>query len=561
MTLGSDADGDTYYRASNVLTRLAKGTAGQCFQMNGGATAPTWGSCGGASGITIGTTTVTSGTGGRFIYETTGNVVGEISTLTSDGTIVTFSPTVTTGTGATSGLNATANSLTTGDAFTFSSSSVTTGNVVKLASTSTTAGSNTQTVLNVATSGVNGTPTQTTYGIRANNTHTGTTSTNVGLQAAASGGTTNYDLMVGDGTAATAILVSNLSGATDPGITFGNSALTFTMGGTGATFINASSLQLGTSQTLGWASGALGGSNGLILRQAAAANLAFGSTDAASPVAQTLSVQNVVAGTSNTAGATWTFSDSAGTGNAASGGFVFQTHPLGGSGTSQNAAVTALTINSAGRMIVVDGSASVPSIVFSSSTTTGIYQASSGQLGLVGGANERLRINAFGADLGTNSLAGGSGFGVADTRFRRNAAGNWAFGAADTDLNANIVAQKISVQNAAAGGTSDQAGKDFTIAGSQGKGTGAGGSIIFQTAPAGSTGTSVNALVTAVTIGPNGALFPKPFTFSALPTISDGGMVYCSDCAPTSAFVDQTCAGSGTGAMAYRLNGAWKCYN
>ena len=42
MTLGSDADGDTYYRASNVLTRLAKGTAAQVLTMNGGATAPEW---------------------------------------------------------------------------------------------------------------------------------------------------------------------------------------------------------------------------------------------------------------------------------------------------------------------------------------------------------------------------------------------------------------------------------------------------------------------------------------------------------------------------------------
>lgn len=42
MTLGSDADGDMYYRASNVLTRLAKGTSGQVLTMNSGATAPSW---------------------------------------------------------------------------------------------------------------------------------------------------------------------------------------------------------------------------------------------------------------------------------------------------------------------------------------------------------------------------------------------------------------------------------------------------------------------------------------------------------------------------------------
>lgn len=46
MTLGSDADGDTYYRASNKLARLAKGTAGQVLKMNTGATAPEWGGVG-----------------------------------------------------------------------------------------------------------------------------------------------------------------------------------------------------------------------------------------------------------------------------------------------------------------------------------------------------------------------------------------------------------------------------------------------------------------------------------------------------------------------------------
>ena len=46
MTLGSDADGDIYYRSSNKLTRLAKGTAGQALVMNSGATAPEWGAAG-----------------------------------------------------------------------------------------------------------------------------------------------------------------------------------------------------------------------------------------------------------------------------------------------------------------------------------------------------------------------------------------------------------------------------------------------------------------------------------------------------------------------------------
>lgn len=43
FALGSDADGDVYYRSSGALTRLAKGTANQVLKMNSGATAPEWG--------------------------------------------------------------------------------------------------------------------------------------------------------------------------------------------------------------------------------------------------------------------------------------------------------------------------------------------------------------------------------------------------------------------------------------------------------------------------------------------------------------------------------------
>jgi hypothetical protein len=49
-------------------------------------------------------------------------------------------------------------------------------------------------------------------------------------------------------------------------------------------------------------------------------------------------------------------------------------------------------------------------------------------------------------------------------------------------------------------GTTNTAGANFTINGSQGTGTGAGGSLLFRTAPAGSSGTTQNALGTALAI-------------------------------------------------------------
>ena len=86
--------------------------------------------------------------------------------------------------------------------------------------------------------------------------------------------------------------------------------------------------------------------NDLFLTRKAAANLRLGAADAAAPVAQTLSVQSVVAGTSDTAGANFTIAGSQGTGTGAGGSLIFQVAPAGSSGSAQNALVTALTIQS-----------------------------------------------------------------------------------------------------------------------------------------------------------------------------------------------------------------------
>ena len=88
------------------------------------------------------------------------------------------------------------------------------------------------------------------------------------------------------------------------------------------------------------------------IARAAAANIRFGGADAAAPVAQTISFQNVLAGTSNTAGVNTTFKASAGTGTGAGGSFLFQTALPGSSGTAQNAFATVLTIDGASGVTV-----------------------------------------------------------------------------------------------------------------------------------------------------------------------------------------------------------------
>jgi hypothetical protein len=96
----------------------------------------------------------------------------------------------------------------------------------------------------------------------------------------------------------------------------------------------------------------LGTSADLILSRRGAANLRLGAADAASAVPQLLSVQSVVAGTTNTAGQNFTITGSQGTGTGAGGSIIFQVAPAGSSGSAQNALAAALTIASNRTVIV-----------------------------------------------------------------------------------------------------------------------------------------------------------------------------------------------------------------
>ena len=116
---------------------------------------------------------------------------------------------------------------------------------------------------------------------------------------------------------------------------------------------NGNFVSIDNQVPFGFANGDANNGPDTILTRAAAANLHLGSFDTTSPVAQTLGVQGVVAGTSNTVGANFTIDGSQGTGNAAGGSILFQTAPAGGSGTSQNALATAMAITSTGSVGIV----------------------------------------------------------------------------------------------------------------------------------------------------------------------------------------------------------------
>ena len=80
------------------------------------------------------------------------------------------------------------------------------------------------------------------------------------------------------------------------------------------------------------------------LQRVAAASWRLGAADAATPVAQTLSVQSVVAGTTNAAGADFIIDASKSTGTGAPGKIKIRLTPSGSSGTSQNSPTTDSTV-------------------------------------------------------------------------------------------------------------------------------------------------------------------------------------------------------------------------
>jgi hypothetical protein len=114
-------------------------------------------------------------------------------------------------------------------------------------------------------------------------------------------------------------------------------------GGGGSLTIGTTSIASGTTGRILYDNAAVVGE---ALLTYSPANFQLGAADAAAPVAQTLQVQNVVAGTTNTAGTNFTINGSRGTGTGVGGSLIFQVAPAGTTGSSQNALATALTIAS-----------------------------------------------------------------------------------------------------------------------------------------------------------------------------------------------------------------------
>lgn len=128
------------------------------------------------------------------------------------------------------------------------------------------------------------------------------------------------------------LTISNIgnSSLTNSSLTYGTTAVA--LGASSTVIDGLTRVNLTSGNNINW-------NSDTYIGRAGAAKLMLGQADAASPVAQTLSVQNVVAGTSNTAGAGFVVAGSQSTGTGLGGAVILQVAAPGTTGTAQNALV------------------------------------------------------------------------------------------------------------------------------------------------------------------------------------------------------------------------------
>lgn len=297
-------------------------------------------------GITVGTTTITSGTTTRVLYNNAG-VVGEYAVTGTGNAVLSASPTLT-GTVAAAGA-------------TFS------GTIVQTSSSATAFESGPNGSTNPVFRLVNSTASSATgLSITGNAAGSGVTLT------ALSSGATEDIIFIPKGTTGSLRLNNSV-----PQFHLNTFGLFYADGGGVYLRGNGPGIQLqGVSGQSFPTSGAyFEFSGGIRMRSPAAATLTFGAADAAAPVAQTLSVQNVVAGTTNAAGATWTMRGSLGTSQGVPGRIHLAAGAMiAASGTTQQTAVDRAIFN-ATKVLTNNSATTITNVTAAASGSAG------GQLG------------------------------------------------------------------------------------------------------------------------------------------------------------------------------------
>ena len=148
--------------------------------------------------------------------------------------------------------------------------------------------------------------------------------------------------------------------------------------GTYGLYLGSGAAQMESTRTFGWTNGAATtGTLDTIVSRKGAANWQYGGPDAASPVAQKISFQSVVAGNTNTAAVSTTIIGSLSNGSGGGGDIIFQTTASVASSGVQNSPVTALTIKGGTQAIQL---AEATNFVFGTTTGTKIGTATSQKL-------------------------------------------------------------------------------------------------------------------------------------------------------------------------------------
>jgi hypothetical protein len=159
-----------------------------------------------------------------------------------------------------------------------------------------------------------------------------------------------------------------------------------------------------------------------------------------------------------------------------------------------------------GNLEIRNGSGGRAISLGTSSSGIGINAADAGNNRVTLGGNVACTGGSF-YMVGSNSISfANTDPWSPDLFLTRKTGASLRLGAADTTGTTAPTAQTLGVQSWASSTNPNQAGATFTIAGSQGTGSGAGGSIVFQTSAAGTAGgTTPNALATRLTIAPTGS--------------------------------------------------------
>ena len=344
------------------------------------------------------------------------------------------------------------------------------GSALKLSSTSTLATGDTQKLFEVALSGANDVATETTYAGHFSNTHTGATSTNVGLYATASGGTTNYAIESDGALLLDNVLFTNIGtrsisiGAGTPAVTdsffFGTNAGLTATGANNSIFIGPEAGELATNAL-----------NSVFL--------GFQSGEIASAADYSVFIGDQSGEDATNANEAVYIGRRAGQLAVSAENSVFLGEDAGWS--ADNASESIFIGTAAGSNDAVTNDNTKYSILLGPGTSTGGFSSSI--------AMGRGATNTASNQLVIGSSTGGTINSISSVFF-----GSGVTATAPVDY---------IINGSGASGT-DIGGGDVTIAGGKATGNASGGSILFQTSDAGASGVTLQSLTTKMTLLPSG---------------------------------------------------------